>query len=103
MTNPVCGEIVIGYKAECPKCRGMIGTFITQVPGVAVHVLHGKSWSVLDAQHRLLSCKCQLNMCAGLSRAQAHTSSMFGVTVNTRICITGNRATVPEKRHNHGT
>ena len=28
--------------SECPKCGGMISTYITQVPGVAVHVLHGE-------------------------------------------------------------
>ena len=55
--------------------------------------VHGKSHPVLDARHRLLTHKCQLDMCAGLNRAQANTSSMFGVITNTRIRITGNRAT----------
>ena len=42
MTSPTRGEVMIRHKAECPKCGGMISTFTTQVPGVAVHVLHGK-------------------------------------------------------------
>ena len=42
VTNPACSKVMIGHKAECPKCGGMISTFITQVSGVAVHVLHGK-------------------------------------------------------------
>ena len=36
MTNPMFSKFMIGHKAECPKCGGMIGTFIPQVPGVAV-------------------------------------------------------------------
>ena len=53
---------------------------------------------MLDAQHRLLTSTCQLDMCAGLNRAQTHTSSKFGVIINSRIRITGNWATGPEKR-----
>ena len=36
-------------------------------------------------------------MGAGLNRAQAHTSSMFGVRVFSRVCITGNWATRSEE------
>ena len=92
MASPACTKVMIGHKAECPKCGGMIGTFISKVPGVVVHVLHGKTWPVLDAQHRLLTHKCLLDMWAGLNRAQTHTGRIFGFILNTRIRITGNRA-----------
>ena len=42
MTNPKCFKVMTGHKAECSKCGGMIGTFIPEVPGVAVHMSHGK-------------------------------------------------------------
>ena len=83
MTSPTRSKVVTGHKAKGPKSGGMISTFITQVNSVAVQVLHGEP--VLGLQRRPLTCKCQLNMCAGLNRAQAHTSSMFGVKKNTRI------------------
>ena len=54
----------------------LISTFATKVPGVAVHVLHGKPQPVLDASHRLLARKCQLDMCVGLNRAK-HTPAAY--------------------------
>ena len=50
---------------------------------MAVNVFDGKPQPVLNFQHRLLTRMCQLDVCAGLNRAQAHTSSMFGVIRNT--------------------
>ena len=52
---------------------------------------------MLDFLHRLLARKCQLNMSAGLNRAQANTSSMSEVKMNARIRITDNWATRPAK------
>ena len=42
MTNPTRGKDGTGYKDKCPKIGGMISTFRTEIPSVAVHVLHGK-------------------------------------------------------------
>ena len=40
--NPAGGNIVARGKSEGPKCGGMVSTFITQIPSVTVHVLHGE-------------------------------------------------------------
>ena len=48
------------------KGSSMIGAFVAQISTVTVHVLHGKSQSVLNANHRLLTSKSQLHMYAGL-------------------------------------
>ena len=42
MMNPAGGNIVARGKSECPKCGGMVSTFITQIPSVIVHVLRGE-------------------------------------------------------------
>ena len=68
--KPAGGNIVARGKSECPKCSGMVSTFITQISTVTVHVLHGELLPVLSADHRLLTCERQLHTCAGLDRAQ---------------------------------
>ena len=82
----------------------MIWTIISEIPCMTVHMLHGKSRSVLDFQQRLLTGERKLYVCAGLNRAQANTSSMFGIIEDTRIRIMGNRAVGSKKGQglNHG-
>ena len=74
--NPTRGDIVAGDEPKSAKGSSMIGAFVTQISTMTVHVLHGKSQSVLNTNHRLLTSKRQLYMCAGLKRAQTNTSSM---------------------------
>ena len=69
MTNPAGGNVVAGGKSECPKCNGMVSTFITQISTETVHVLHDETKPVLGEDHRLLTCERQLHMCAILDRA----------------------------------
>ena len=71
ITNPAGGNVVARDKAECPRCGGIVSTFITQIPSVTAHVLHGEPYPVLGAYHGPLTCERQLHMCAGLGRAQA--------------------------------
>ena len=47
--NPAGGNIVARGKSECPKCSGMVRTFITQISTGIVHVLHGEPKRVLGA------------------------------------------------------
>ena len=68
--NPAGGNIVARCKSECPKCSGMVSTFITQVSTVTKNVLHGEVVvCVGHGWHRLLTCERHLHMCAGLDRA----------------------------------
>ena len=64
----------------------MIGTLMTQDPRMTIHVMHGESESVLNAQGGALTSHCQLNMRAGLDLAQAYSSSAFGFK-NTRFIL----------------
>ena len=41
--RPACGEVMARHKAESAKRNSMISTFISQIPCVTVHMLHGKS------------------------------------------------------------
>ena len=103
--NPSGGNIMARGKAECPKCGGMVSTFITQIPSVTVHVLHGEPQPVLDTDHGPLTCERQLHMCAGLDRAQAHSSSLFRILKNTRLLISGHWTMRTKERQcfNHGS
>ena len=89
MTNPASGNIVVRGKAEGPKCSGMVSTFIAQISTVTVHVLHGESKFALSENHGSLTRECQLNMCTSLDRAQANTSSVLRIKLDTRLLITG--------------
>ena len=42
ITNPAGGNTVPGRRSECPKCSGVVRTFITQISTVTVHVLQGE-------------------------------------------------------------
>ena len=77
--NPTRGDIVARDKPVSAKGNSMIGAFVTQNSTMTVHVLHGKTQSVLNTNHRLLTCERQLHMCAGLNRAQTNSSSMHGI------------------------
>ena len=87
------------------QCSGMISTFITQISTVTVHVLHGETKPVLSADHGLLTYERQLHMCASLDRAQTNSSSVFRVTIDTRLLIPGHRTMKTKKRQcfNHGS
>ena len=93
MVNPASSNVVAGNEAKRTECGSMISTFIALVPSMTIHVLHGESQPVLDAQGGALTSQCQLHMRAGLDRAQAHTSSVFGIIINTCFFVAGNRAT----------
>ena len=62
--NPTRCDIV----ARDAKGSSMIGAFVARISTMTIHMLHGKSQSVLNTNHRLLTRKCQVHMCAGLSR-----------------------------------
>ena len=47
MMNPAGCNIVARSESECPKCSGMVSTFITQISTVTVHVLHAEQKLVL--------------------------------------------------------
>ena len=89
MTNPASGNIVVRGKAEGPKCGGMASTFITQISTVTAHALHGESKFALSENHGSLTRECQLNMCTSLDGAQANTSSVLRIKLDTRLLITG--------------
>ena len=65
---------------------------MSQISYMTIHMFHGKPYPELGFQQWLLASKIKLYMRAGLNRAQANTSSMFGVGKNTRVRITSNRA-----------
>ena len=46
---------------------------------MTIHVLHGKAQSTLGMDHKLLTCKCQLHVNAGLYCAHTNISSMYGI------------------------
>ena len=72
-----------GDEPKSAKRSSMIGAFVTQVSTMTIHVLHGKSQSVLNMNHRLLTCKCKLHMSTSLDCAQTNASSMHGIIKNT--------------------
>ena len=80
--NPTRGDIVARDKPVSAKGSSMIGAFVTQISTVTVHVLHGKTQSVVNTNYRLLTCERQLHMFAGLDRAQTNSSSMHGIIKN---------------------
>ena len=53
-------------EPKSAKGSSMIGAFVTQIATMTVHVLHGKTQSVLNTNHRLLTSKRQLHVSAGL-------------------------------------
>ena len=95
MVNPASSNVLAGNKAKRTECGSRI--FIAQVTSMTKNVLHGESPSVLGAQGGALTSQCQLNMRAGLDRAQAHTSGVFGVSIDTCFLVAGNRATRAKK------
>ena len=81
--NPTRSDRVARHKHVSAKGSSMIGPFVTQISTMTVHVLHGKTQSVLNTNHRLVTSKSQLHVSAGLDRAQTNTSSMHGIIKNT--------------------
>ena len=75
-----------------PSAAALVSTFITQIPIVTAHVLHGEPKPVLGADHGPLTCERQLHMCAGLDRAQTNSSSVFRII---KIHDCSSRATGP--------
>ena len=73
--NPTRSDIVARDKPVSAKGSSMIGPFVTQISTMTVHVLHGKTQSVLNTNHRLLTSKRQLHVSAGLDRAQTNTAA----------------------------
>ena len=47
MTSPSCGNVVVRDEPKCAKCSGMVSAFVTQIPTMTVHVLHGEPQSAL--------------------------------------------------------
>ena len=43
MTNPARGDIMARDESKCAKGSSMVSAFITQIPTVTIHVLHGES------------------------------------------------------------
>ena len=64
---------------------------------VTIHVFHGEPKFALGENHGPLTCESQLHIRTSLDRAQANSSSVFRIMVNTRIRITGNLATRTEE------
>ena len=92
-------------EPKSAKGSSMIGAFVTQIATMTAHVFHGKSQSVLNTNHRLLTCERQLHMCACLDRAQTNTGSVHGIIKNTRLFVSSHRAMRTKKRQsfNHGS
>ena len=65
-TNPARGDVMARDEPKCAKGSSMVSAFVTQIPAVTMHVLHGEPQPVLSTDHRLLTCVRQLHMCAGL-------------------------------------
>ena len=42
MTNPTRGDIMAGDEPKSAKGSSMIGAFVTQIPTVTKHMLHGE-------------------------------------------------------------
>ena len=56
MMNPACGDVVAKDEPKSAKCSGMVSAFVTQIPTMTIHVLHGEPQSSLGMDHRLLTC-----------------------------------------------
>ena len=87
MMSPTSGNVVARGKSECPKSSSMVSTFITQIPTVTVHVLHGEPNPVLGAYHGPLTCERQLHMCTSLYPVQANSSSVLRIIINTKLLV----------------
>ena len=70
----------------------MVSTFVTQVPSMTIHMMHGESEFVLYAQGGTLTSQRKLHMGAGLDSAQAFSSGVFRIAENTRFFVTINRS-----------
>ena len=42
VSSPTRSDIVARSESECAKCSGTGSTFVSQIPIVTVHVLHGE-------------------------------------------------------------
>ena len=63
MTNPARSHVVARDESKCAKGSSMVSAFVTQIPSVTLHVLHGEPWPVLSTDHRLVTCERQLHVC----------------------------------------
>ena len=43
MTRPTCGEVLVRHQADSTKRSSMIGTFISKIHCVCVHMLQGNT------------------------------------------------------------
>ena len=91
-------------KTQCPQCSGMVTTFITQMSTVTVHVLHGEP-SCVGRNSRTVDMRAPVAHVYVLYRAQANSSSVLGITINTRVRITDYRTMWTKRgyRSNHGS
>ena len=42
MTNPAGGDVLARDEPKCAKGSKMVCAFVTQIPTVTIHVLHGE-------------------------------------------------------------